>query len=323
MHLANFRLVSIPVPFRLSWGKLGYSRHVFITLADNNGKRGKGEGVLYKTTHLDLLPALEKNQPIDEPGLAFALDTAARDIKGEIFPANFKKYSIIREIFIADDIESKVADFLAKGTRTVKLKVGAGVEEDKKAMVAINKFSKGRLQINLDANQGYSFKEAVALAKWAKRNNVVLFEEPIHGDFRQLKKFKEETGFPVMLDESIKKLDGLEKAITANCFDILNIKLSRLGGITQAEKYLKRCQKAGIKIYLGCSEELEIGTNAIFTFARSIKDLYGIEGLGTERIDPKQGFSYEPGKNNRQLFLLKEFLGLWKTRLENVILKLT
>lgn len=322
MKLVKFRLLSVPVPFRLSWGKLGYSRHVFITLEDNNGQRGEGEGVLYKTTHLDLLPALEKNQPIDEPGLAFALDTAVRDLKREIFPPNFKKYSVIREIFIGDDIKSKIDDFLSKGTKIVKLKVGAGIEEDKNVILKINKFSHDKLKINLDANRAYDLEDAINLARWAKENNVILFEEPIKGDFETIKEFRKRAKMPVMLDESIKELNDLEKAIVVNCFDVLNIKLSRLGGITQAEKYLKRCQKAGIKIYLGCSEELEVGTAAIFTFARTISDLYGIEGLGTERINSKQGFSYEPGKNSRQLFLLKEFIGLWKTRLENVILRL-
>lgn len=317
-RLIDYRLLSVPVNFRLSWGKLGYSRHVFITMEDDKGRRGKGEGVLYKTTHLELLPFLEgKTKNIHEPGLNFAYDTAARDIAGKILKPDFN-YSVIREIFLEDnEMEEKVLEYLAKGTKTVKLKVGAGIEKDKKSISAVNKIAQGKLNINLDANRAYSLKEATELALWGKKNSVVLFEEPVNGDFGLVKKLKEESGLPVMLDESIQDLDSLDRAIAAECFDILNIKLTRLGGITVAKKYVSKCQKNNIRIYLGCSEELEIGTAAIFSLAKEIKNLYAVEGFGTERINPERGFSYSPGKNNRELFLFKEFIGVWKTRLEN------
>ena len=56
IKIANYYLFSVPVPFRVSWGKLGYSRHIIIILEDAVGKKGVGEGVLYKTTFLEIVP---------------------------------------------------------------------------------------------------------------------------------------------------------------------------------------------------------------------------------------------------------------------------
>lgn len=325
MFLKSYRLVSVPVPFRLSWGKPGYSRHVFVVIADEQGRQGVGEGVLYKTTHWQLLPFLEAGFPLEpaellsfEPGLAFAVDTAIRDIQGKINQADYS-YPVIREIFLEEkNLENKVCEYVAKGTKIIKLKVGLGVNKDKDIITRVNRAAKGQVKINLDANRAYSPPQAVSLAAWAKNNNVVLFEEPVKGDFKQIAQFRKKSGMLVMLDENIQTLENLDRAIKSKCLDVLNIKLSRLGGITAAGKYIDCCQRAGIKIYLGCSEELEVGTKAIFALTKSVKDLYEIEGFGRERINPELGFSYTPGKDSRQLFLAREFLGVWKTRYENL-----
>lgn len=325
-RIVDYLLCSVPVPFRLSWGKLGYSRHVFITLVDQTGKRGEGEGVLYKKTHLQVLPFLEGEvKNLDEPAIDFALDTAKLDIEGKIKPVDSRKFSITREIFLEDkNIEAKIKDMLSKKTKFVKLKVGAGIDKDRAAISTVNRISKNRLKIRIDANRAYDIENAVILALWAKDNNVILFEEPIDGDFSQISKFREQSGMPVMLDESVQTIDSLKKAIAAKCFDVLNVKLTRLGGITPARKYINLCQKSGIGVYLGCSEELEIGTRAILSLAGDVKDLYGVEGFGVERLAPykNMAINYHKGGANRQKFLINEFWGIWKTRYENLLTRI-
>ncbi|KKU92411.1 MAG: Mandelate racemase/muconate lactonizing protein [Microgenomates group bacterium GW2011_GWA1_48_10] len=326
VKLVNYELESIPVPFRLSWGKLGYSRHVYVTVENEKGAKGRGEGVLYKTTHLELLPYLENRFTLDlerlaafEPALAFAVDTAHLDLKGKILvvPPN---PSVVREIFMEDqDLEQSVKEIATQHTSAIKLKVGAGVENDKKTLVQVHHLTKGKIKIHLDANRAYNLKDALELASFASARGVTLFEEPVSGGFPIVGEFKRASNLPVMLDESIQSAADLESAIREKCFDILNIKLSRLGGITLAQRYVQRCTQAGLRIYLGCSEELETGTRAIFTLAKSTKNLYAVEGLGFERLAGREGFHYSLGEGSRRLFLLKEFSGLWATRIENCL----
>jgi len=261
-----------------------------------------------------------------EPALAFAVDSAERDLGRKMADVRFPESAVTREIFLEDKkLPEKVAYMVGLGTKYVKLKVGAGLDSDKKNITRVNDLSKRKLLIRLDANRAYGLEEALELARWGKDNNVILFEEPVRGDFPRVKKFRQRSGMPVMLDESIQSLTSLEAAIKAKCFDVLNVKLTRLGGISKAQEYIKICQRAGIKVYLGCSEELAIGTKAILALAKQTKDLYGVEGYGEERLAPylKKSFEYESGKDNRFLFLAREFWGIWQTRAENVLLKAT
>lgn len=329
VKLANFRLESIAVPFHLSWGKLGYSRHVFITLVDEKGNLGHGEGVLYKTTQRELLSFIENKFTLDldklvqfEPALAFAIDTALLDLQEKIKTSCHS--TVVREIFLNDpNLETSIKYILKHKSTAVKLKVGSNLETDKKTIEKIFHLSRGKLPIHLDANRAYSFSQALELAHWGKARGVILFEEPIHDTFARLNQFRTQSGLLIMLDESVQSLKSLDEAIKAECFDILNIKLSRLGGITLARNYINMCQQSGIKFYLGCSEELATGTRAILSLVNEHQThLYALEGFGEERLKGYPSFVYRPGQDSKLLFLIREFSGVWKTRFENMLLRL-
>lgn len=344
--VSDYLLVSIPIDFRLSWGKMGYSRHLFLTITDQKGHTGVGEGILYKTTHLKLLPFLEVGFPLEpeklvdfEPGLAYAVDTAFKDLNNKLVEADYSR-PVVREIFLEDsNLEENITKALKKNTTALKLKVGKNVRKDLETIKKVYGLCGGKVKIHLDANRGYTYDQALALAKGSIHCGVSLFEEPFRGDLKELKKFRGEVKIPIMLDESVLTLRDFENAINNKALDILNIKLCRLGGITEAKKYISQAEKSGIRIYLGCSEELGIGTSAIFSLAKEVNNLYAVEGFGEERLNVEFGkkeiishdyrrlqnkgaIIYQPNHSSRQVFLTKEFLGIWKTRAENVYLKL-
>ena len=66
-------------------------------------------------------------------------------------------------------------------------------------------------------------------------------------------------------------LDDLRAAIAAGALDILNIKLSRVGGVSRALDYIRLCQEAGIGVSVGCSEDLGPGMAAIYTCPLSLR----------------------------------------------------
>lgn len=361
IKLVNHYLFSVPVPFRVSWGKLGYSRHIIIILVDAAGKKGIGEGVLYKTTFMETVPYLKQitrflktanftdykqiqtqiiNKFISfEPAVVFALDTAIRDLQGEITKTRPDGISVTEEIFLTEkDLVGKINKFISRKNKSVKLKVGKNLNKDMQNIQKINEISKGKLKIKIDANRGYSFDQALEAARWGSDNNVVLFEEPINGSFSIVAKLRGQSEIPIMLDESVRTVDDLKQAIKTNCFDVFNLKLTRLGGISASSEYIKICEHSGKKISLGCSEELDVGMSAIFTLASKITNLSGLEGFGTERLgfsvgNPdfdkdklkkasiKKKFPVLEKDQNPAGFLINEFAGIWKTRAENAILR--
>jgi L-alanine-DL-glutamate epimerase-like enolase superfamily enzyme len=113
---------------------------------------------------------------------------------------------------------------------------------------------------------------------------VLAAEEPLRESWASLREFRESVRLPVMLDESILSLDDLRQAIEAKAIDSLNIKLTRVGGLSQALAYSQLCQEAGVAVSLGCNEDLGPGMAAILHIAAAVPDLYSMEGLGNLRL---------------------------------------
>ena len=121
------------------------------------------------------------------------------------------------------------------------------------------------MRLRVDANRGYTFAGALAIAPRLRSLAIDEWEEPLDGSFEELSRLRSETGLAVILDESVRSRDDLERALDRDAFDVLNIKLARIGGITAALDYRARCLAAGRDILLGCNEDIGFGMAAILT----------------------------------------------------------
>jgi L-alanine-DL-glutamate epimerase-like enolase superfamily enzyme len=79
-------------------------------------------------------------------------------------------------------------------------------------------------------------------------------------------------------------LADLEQAIAAEALDILNIKLTRIGGISHALAYVARCRQAGVALSIGCAEDIGPGMASILHLSAALPDLYSTEGMGYLRL---------------------------------------
>ncbi len=326
IKLVNYWLFSVPVDFEISWGKILFSRHLIVKLQSQN-KIGVGEGVLYKTNGLSaqrftfkIAKMVNNEQSISNlqkkiqkffpqaPGVVCAFDLALWDLKSKLNQKPLcqilgkpvrKKIKITEQIFIKDK-KKTISELkkVAKNQTNLKLKISRDFKKDLRLLKKIRK-KYSRLNLQVDANQSLSPKKLQAIDKILQKLNIKALEEPVSGKhwflFNQLKT-------PIILDESISSLRNLKNAHKKKAINILNIKLSRLGGITNSLKFVKFCQQNNVNITLGCSEELGIGTAAILHLSSTIKNLYSTEGLGPKRL----GFNII----NEQFKLKKGFINL-------------
>lgn len=310
--------LAVPVDFRIALAHIRFSHHLLIGL-EAGDVTGVGEGVLYRTLPhqaADLFrrlarPAVEDGllgaTPGEQearvtqlttasPALAYAVDTALWDLRGKEAGRSIadllggprrRHIPITEQIFIRDwpTAETELAAILARGTRRLKVKIGVGPQADLEAIRRVRAFVGPEIEIRVDVNHAYSLAEGEPLY-WALADlGVLALEEPLHvRDWSSLRALRRRVGVPVILDESILSLNDLRAAIAGEAMDALNIKLTRVGGISQALRYAEVCHQHGVEIALGCNEELGVGTAAIAHFAAALPEVHSTEGIGPLRL---------------------------------------
>ena len=110
----------------------------------------------------------------------------------------------------------------------------------------------------VDANCSWQPKQVLQMADQLAELNVELIEQPLpaeaYGDMRPL---KGKSPLPLMADESCQVETDVNRCI--DCFDAINVKLVKCGGLTPARRMIARAKQNGLKVMVGCMTESSIG----------------------------------------------------------------
>jgi L-alanine-DL-glutamate epimerase-like enolase superfamily enzyme len=119
--------------------------------------------------------------------------------------------------------------------------------------------------IRLDANQGWTPKQAVSVLRALEESGVQLelVEQPVRGDdIEGMKYVTERIHTPVMADESSFGPREAIDIIRMRAADIINIKLMKTGGVSNAVKIADIAGVYGVECMIGCMLESSIGVAA-------------------------------------------------------------
>ena len=178
-----------------------------------------------------------------------------------------------------DHIDKMVADSLSaldRGFESLKIKVGKDIGLDIERVKAIHAAVDGRALLRLDANQGWTPKQAV-FAMTALENAGVeleLLEQPVKADdIAGLKYVTDRVNTPVMADESaFSPLQAID-LIQQRAADIINIKLMKTGGLSNAIKLADIAGMYGVPCMIGCMLESSISVAAAVHLAVAKSDV--------------------------------------------------
>lgn len=197
-----------------------------------------------------------------------------------------------------DHIDKMVADSLSaieRGFTSLKIKVGKDIGLDVERVRAIYAAVEGRALLRLDANQGWSAKQAVHAMHALEEAGVrlELLEQPVKArDLEGLKYVTERIHTPVMADESVfGPLEVLE-LIRLRAADIINIKLMKTGGISNAIRIADIAQLHGVECMIGCMIETSISVAAAVHVAvakAAIITRVDLDGPSLCQFDPVEG----------------------------------
>lgn len=213
-----------------------------------------------------------------------ALDIAVYDLFGQLHNIPLYKLfggycnKLTTDLTISvNDPDEMVQDSLeaiAAGYTELKLKVGTDVVMDCKRVEAIRAAVGYDVKIRLDANQGWSPKEAVRIIrKFEQRGlDIELIEQPVKAhDFPGLKYVTDRVETDIMADESAFGAYEVFKLLSMSACDLINIKLMKAGGLHNAVKIAHFAETMGTPCMLGCMLESKVGITAAASLAAGKK----------------------------------------------------
>jgi L-alanine-DL-glutamate epimerase-like enolase superfamily enzyme len=167
-----------------------------------------------------------------------------------------------------DGVDKMVADALSaigRGFRSLKVKVGKDIDVDIERVTAIHAAVAGRASIRLDANQGWTPDQAVRALHVIESAGIELdlVEQPVKADdLDGLEYVTARVATPVMADESAFSVDDVAEIIRRHAADIVNIKLMKTGGISNALRIADLCAGHGVQCMMGSMLETSISVAA-------------------------------------------------------------
>jgi L-alanine-DL-glutamate epimerase-like enolase superfamily enzyme len=171
-------------------------------------------------------------------------------------------------------LASAATDRAADGFTLLKVKVGTDAATDVDRVRAVRAAVDAKVGIRLDANQGWTAREAVRVISALEDADlgVELVEQPVAAaDLDGLAWVTARVGTPVMADESVYGVRDLVEVIRRRAADLVNVKLAKCGGLSVARILLELARAHELGTAVGSMMETHIGVGA----AASLVAAYG------------------------------------------------
>ncbi len=248
-------------PFRIA-RSITSVRDVVTVILDANGRTGRGEGIPYARYGEDVAsalaeiesvrPAIEAGIGRDElqtlmpPGAARnAVDCALWDLAGD---APSAPASIVTAMTIGIDTPQAMADAArAEGAAPVlKVKVDA---DDPHARIRAVRAVAPHARLIVDPNESWEVGMVARAMPWLAELGVALLEQPVPSQF-DAGLAQIEALVPIAADESMHSRAELDQV--AERYGIINIKLDKTGGLTEALLLAEAAKARGLRVMTGC-----------------------------------------------------------------------
>ena len=139
------------------------------------------------------------------------------------------------------------------GFKQVKLKVGVDGHDDPARLETLRKILGRRMDLRLDANEAWRADDLVERVRPLLPFHPSALEQPVpHAEVDALAELRPKLGVPVMLDESLCGYPDADRAVSLGLADVLNVRLSKCGGIGPSLRIVALARRSGLGVQLGC-----------------------------------------------------------------------
>jgi|SRR5690625_1328196 len=281
-------------PFTTSFGTMQDKQFFIVEAIDGSGIRGFGESVAFispwyteetvKTNlHImrDFLIPILKENAIDHPDDVSKLfqpikrhPMAKAALEGAIWDLYAKQHHMTLAAALGGEKTSidvgvslgitsttkELLDVIEKniqaGYKRIKIKIKPGW--DVKVLQEVRE-NFPHIPIMADANSAYTLEDVEHLKKLDDLN-LMMIEQPLaHDDIVDHATLQKNIKTPICLDESIHSFEDARKAIQLGSCKIINLKIGRVGGLTESKRIHDYCLQRGIDVWCGGMLEAGVG----------------------------------------------------------------
>ncbi|MFD2968111.1 mandelate racemase/muconate lactonizing enzyme family protein [Sphingobacterium bambusae] len=313
--IAIYRL-SIPMePFAIATGIMDYAQNTFIRIHTDTGLYGVGECsafpmIVGETQDTCLVLAREfarlwkgKNPLAINDRMAelhlfvagnttikSAFDMALHDLAAKEAGLPLYKFlggqrkEITTDITIGlgepEVMAQKAEQFKSAGAAVLKVKLGKKPKDDVERIRAIRRAVGFDIPLRIDANQGWSFEEAVEALNGMEPFKIQFCEQPMRTyNDHLLPELRSQTIIPIMADESVYSQQDADRLCRNDACDYINIKFSKSGGIVEAMQVQHVAAEYEVPCMIGgmLESRLALAAKIHFAYATSNVKFYDLD----------------------------------------------
>ncbi|MDT8320372.1 MAG: N-acetyl-D-Glu racemase DgcA [Xanthomonadales bacterium] len=311
LHIEEWELVQ---RFRIAGSEWTHSRGIVVQLAeDGHTGRGEAQGVFYldetaasiyqqvDDVAQDIRAGIsrEELQALLPPGGARnAIDCALWDLEckrsgktvWQLTGMEPQPVTTVFTIGIEDSPQAMAAQAAAAtGAPVLKIKLDADRPYEKLAAI---RAARPDATLVVDANQGWDFELLQEIAPKCAGLDLVMLEQPLpRGGDEALESFQS----PVLLAADESCLHSGELSTAARRYGMINIKLDKTGGLTEALSLARQARALGCKLMVGNMVGTSLAMAPSFVVAQ-LCDFVDIDGPLLLKYDRPNGLRYRKGE---------------------------
>ena len=308
-HTEIYRYTIPMVPFTIATGTMRHAQNIFIRIHTSEGLIGVGECSAFpmiagetQATCFELAKdfaacwknksATDINQRLNElDALIYrnytaksAFDLALYDLAAKA--ANLPLYQFLGGtnrtvesdltigIGTPEEMAATARDFISKEVHIIKVKLGKDVATDVERIRQIREAVGPNMLLRIDANQGWSYEDAVLALTQLAPYNIEFCEQPMRSwNDELMPELCKQSPIPLMADESVFTHRDAERLIRNNACAYINIKFAKSGGIREALRINQVAEKNGIACMMGGMLESRLALTAKVHVAIACKNI--------------------------------------------------